>query len=60
MRTIIVKIKNVYGQEKIYPICDHARTFARMLGQTTLTRENIKHIKDLNYTIEVQHETEVL
>lgn len=50
---IEVKIKTVYGVEKIYPVCDKARTFAGIAGQTTLTRATINGIKALGYTITV-------
>ena len=55
-REITVVIKNVYGQEKIYPYCDDAMTFCKLLGQTTLTRQNIKYIKDLGYTLTLAQE----
>lgn len=52
--TITVQIKNVYGQEKIYPACDKAKLFASLKGQSTLTQSDIKHIKALGYTIEIK------
>lgn len=54
---ILVQIRNVYGTEKIYPVSIEALTFAKMLGQTTLTRENIEYIKALGYTVEVAQTT---
>ena len=51
--TIQVQIKNVYGKETIYPICEKAKIFADMVGQKTLTRQNIHFIKALGYTVEV-------
>lgn len=50
---ILVQIKNVYGQEKVYPICDAAKTFARLVGQQTLTDLNIRYIKQLGYAVNV-------
>jgi hypothetical protein len=50
---ILVQIKNVYGQEKVYPICDQAKTFARLVGQQTLTDLNIRYIKQLGYAVNV-------
>ena len=55
--TITVKIKNIYGNETVYPVCDTAQTFARMLNTKTLTREALKHIKALGYTIQVEAPT---
>lgn len=52
---IQVQVKNVYGKETIYPICPIALNFARLVGQKTLTRDNIKIIKDMGYEIEAVH-----
>lgn len=51
--TLTVEIKNVYGSEKIYPICNIAKGFASLLNQTTLTRADITKIKSLGYQINV-------
>ncbi len=51
--SIQVSIKNVYGRETIYPACDKAKTFAQMLGQSTLTTRDIQSIKSLGFAIEV-------
>lgn len=53
MQKVLVKIKNVYGNELIYPANDTAKIFADIAGQVTLTRETLKNIKDLGYEIEV-------
>jgi hypothetical protein len=53
---IIVKIKNNFGNEAIYPACDKARIFAEMVGQKTLTRSNIETIKKLGFTINVEQQ----
>ena len=48
---IIVTIKNNYGTEAIYPVCDNSHTFARIAGTKTLTRETIAQIKALGYVV---------
>ena len=55
---LIVKIKNVYGKDLIYPVCEKAKLFAALIGQKTLgelgySEYNINSIKDLGYSIEV-------
>ena len=50
---IQVEIKNVYGNELIYPICSSAKTFADIANTKTLTFETIQLIKKLGYTIEI-------
>lgn len=51
--TIKVRIRNVYGNEAIYPACEAAKVFAELVGQKTLTRRDIEKIKRLGYTVEV-------
>ena len=48
---ITVTIKSVYGVERIYPVCETAKIFTRLLGSATLTRRNIDHIKQLGYSV---------
>lgn len=55
--TITIKIKNVYGNETVYPVCDAALTFAKMLNTKTLTRDALRHIKALGYTIQIETPT---
>jgi len=50
---IEVTIKNVYGQETIYPVCDIAKKFVDLLQRKTLTLRDIKHIKGLGYAVDV-------
>ena len=53
IRIVKVEIKNVYGREQIYPRNAWAEIFAEMVGQKTLTRANIAHIKRLGFQVEV-------
>ena len=54
---ITVEIKMVYGNERIYPICDKALLLAKLAGSVTLTRASIDIIKKLGYEIVVQGKT---
>lgn len=49
---IQVTIKNVFGNETIYPFCERAKTFAALVGQKTLTRRDLDMIKRLGFSIE--------
>jgi hypothetical protein len=55
--TITVQIKNVYGNELIYPVCDKAQAFADIACTKTLLPYVIDRIKALGYTITVQPQT---
>jgi hypothetical protein len=49
--TIQVQVKNVYGNEMIYPICEQAKLFAKLANTKTLTRQSIELIKALGYAV---------
>ncbi len=51
---LIVKIKTVYGVDKIYPVNDAAKLIAEIANTTTLTEQTIKLAKQLGYAITVQ------
>ena len=53
-QAITVQIRNVYGNETIYPACDRSRAFAEIAGTKTLTRHVINQIKALDYEIVVE------
>ena len=57
MQSITVKIRNVYGEDKVYPVSDEARLFASIAGTTTLTNSTINMIKQLGYSIWVEQQT---
>ena len=49
-KELIVEKKNVFGQELVYPICENAKRFALLTGQTTLSSTSIIIIKRLGFT----------
>lgn len=52
--TITVRIKDVYGTQKTYPVCDKAKLFAKLANTTTLTHDARQIILALGYNIEVE------
>jgi len=50
---IQVKIKNVYGIERIYPVNSTAIFLTSLTRKKTLDRDEIEVIKKLGYQIEV-------
>lgn len=52
--TIKVEIKSVYGQDRIYPVCDKAKMFTALTGNKTLSQIDIVQIKALGFDVEVQ------
>lgn len=56
IKTITVRMNKVYGKVMIKPVCEVAQGFCNLLKQSTLTRENIAHIKAMGYQVEVKEE----
>ena len=55
-KTLIVKKKNVYGNELIYPVCQDAILFSCIAGTKTFCSITIANIKKLGYKFETQKE----
>jgi hypothetical protein len=53
---IKVTVTNNYGREAVYPACAITDKFCAMLGQKTLTRQNIEFIRDMGFTVVVVNE----
>ena len=50
---ITVQIKNVYGNETIYPACKQSAFFCRLAGTKTITAEMLRLIRAQGYEIAV-------
>ena len=48
---LIVEKKNVYGVERVYPVCNKAKILTALTGQKTLLDCDIKLIKQLGYSL---------
>jgi hypothetical protein len=51
---IEVEVKNVYGKDTFYPLCNQAILLARLAGNKTLTLDSLNTIKALGYEVAVQ------
>ena len=54
MKSIVVTTRNVYGQEKIYPVCEHAHMLAELAGTKTFTDHAIRLIKKMGIQIALE------
>jgi len=50
---IEIQIKNVYGNELIYPICKIGKAFANIAKTKTLSIQVLQTIADMGFDIEV-------
>ncbi len=60
MKTLKVKIRNVYGQDLVYPACESSKLFALLTNSQTLPERVRRIIKQLGYKIEVLPEVSQL
>jgi hypothetical protein len=56
MKTLTVEKKNVYGVDRIYPVCKDAKILTALTGNKTLLDVDIKLIKQLGYTLTTKQE----
>ena len=54
---ITVSIRQVYGNETIYPACRMSAGFAAIAGTKTLTAETLRHITAMGFEIRVEAPT---
>jgi len=53
---LVVTRKNVYGIERVYPVCTKAKLFASIAGNKTLRPDVIELIKKLGYNLTTESE----
>jgi endonuclease IV len=56
-KTYTVEIRDVYGKQTIYPVCDTAHTFAALTGCKTLTDLALMRINSLGYRMVIKQRT---
>jgi hypothetical protein len=49
---IQVKVRSVYGNDTVYPLCEKAKLFADIAGTKTLTPHTLMLIERMGYTIQ--------
>lgn len=51
---IKLKKKSVYGNDLLYPVCETAKQFAKLLETKTITQYALICISQLGYKIEIE------
>ena len=51
---IIVKLKNVYGNELVYPANDRAEMFLNLTGKKTFSRTELEILKKVGYAVKFE------
>lgn len=58
--TCQIVIRNVYGNDLIYPSNDEARIFAEIAGTKTLSKTDLARIEQLGFRVEqVSHQVRI-
>ena len=50
---VLIQIKNHYGVDRYYPLCENGWAFRSIAGSVTLTKQNLSDIKKLGFRIKV-------
>ncbi len=58
-KTVTVTVRRVYGMPVIYPADANALSFAAIAGTKTLTRQTVRHIKNLGFEIVEMFESQL-
>jgi len=56
---IQVFIKNVYGNQLVYPKCKIAKSFSDIAKTKTLSKEVLKSLTDIGYQVELVSNTNI-
>ena len=51
---ITVEVKNVYGIDRIYPVCDKAKALLALTHNKTFSDAHISRLKSLGYELVVK------
>ena len=54
---LIVEVKNIYGVERIYAVCNNAKLITKLKQSKTLNKEDISILRELGYKIETKQPT---
>ena len=47
---LIIELKTVYGNDRVYPICNKAKKLCELTNQKTFSKFAIQKLKELGYT----------
>ncbi len=50
-KVVEVELRNVYGNNLMYPVNETAHKFARLIGAKTFNRHHVNMMRDLGYVV---------
>ena len=54
--TILVKIKNEWGNDRIYPACEVGKTLVEYAGKKTFSQADLTKLRSIGYHFKIKHE----
>tara|TARA_R100001480_G_C4672884_1_gene173773 strand:- start:156 stop:350 length:195 start_codon:yes stop_codon:yes gene_type:complete len=50
-KDIFVKVKSVYGVDRVYPACDVSELLAQLVGNKTFSREHVRILREIGFVL---------
>ena len=50
-KDIFVKVKSVYGVDRVYPACDVSELLAQLVGNKTFSREHVRILREIGFEL---------
>lgn len=57
MKTFIISVRNVYGNQNAYPECGNSRLFAELIGKKTFSTRDFNIITKLGFNISFKQQS---
>ena len=54
---VVVTVKNVYGNELVYPVNDRARMMLNLTGKKTFSKAELEILKKVGYVVKFEAQT---
>jgi hypothetical protein len=48
---LVLSIKCVYGNNRAYPVCERAKSLARLMNRKSFTESDVRDLRDLGFSI---------
>jgi len=50
-KDIFVKVKSVYGVDRVYPACEVSELLAGLVGNKTFSREHVRILREIGFVL---------
>ncbi len=60
MKTVTIKVKNVYGNQNAYSACENSHLFAQLTGKKTFDAKDLQTMQKLGFEIRFSKEVDFM